>query len=436
LLFSEQLQNAVDLVSIVIPCYNPGQWLLDAVASARAQTYPKVEVLLVNDGTDKADSLDCIRSAAKRADRLIEQGNLGLPGARNTGIRAAGGRFVVPLDADDLLEPSYVAECVAAMSAGDAAFVYSDCRVFGDQRYIETLPEYNLYTLLDRNHLTYAALIRKDDWERASGYDESMRLGYEDWEFWLRLGAASRFGRRIPRVLFRYRKRKASLYDTAFAHDAEIVAYIRNRHPELFEDQNRARIKSLWAPAVRFDGACPAEPQTIEDICFTGAAKVAPYTAAEAPALLVPASGGVDRQSSELAALAVWAGHESLPLPDGSLALSREYAAKHKRRLQQSLGLADGPAPRAAAVHTRYWGTIHRHLANAELLSFSAWAFHPLRSALRLIPLRFKERANQRLGRPLFDLAFYLRFQPKSLLIENTLSPPLRYCPHISPGRT
>lgn len=426
----------MDLVSIVIPCYNPGQWLLEAVASARAQTYPEIEIVLVNDGTSLPDSLDCIRSAARQADRSIEQANLGLPGARNAGMRAAHGRFVVPLDADDLLEPAYVAKCVAAISAADAAFVYSDCRVFGDQRYVDTLPEYNLYNLLDRNSLTYAALIRKDEWERAGGYDESMRLGYEDWEFWLRLGAANRFGRRVPRVLFRYRKRKGSLYETACAHHAEIVAYIRGRHPELYDDRPRAAIKTLWAPAVRFDGPYPAEPQTIEDIRYSGAATIAPpFAAAEAPALLVPASGGLDRESGELAALAVWAGRESLTLRDGSLALSREYAAKNKRRLRPSLALAGAPAPQAAAVRARYWGTIHRHLANAELLSFRAWVLHPLRSALRLVPLRLKERVNQRLGHPLFDLTFYLRFQPRSLLIENTLSPPLRYCPRASPGR-
>ncbi len=425
----------MDLVSIVIPCYNPGEWLLPAVASARAQTYPRVEIVLVDDGTDSAESLDYLRSAATRADLFLEQANLGLPAARNTGMRAARGRFVLPLDADDLFEPRYVTECVAAMSASDLAFVYSDCRVFGERHYIDTLPEYNLYNLLDRNSLTYAALICKDDWESAGGYDESMRLGYEDWEFWLRLGAANRFGRRLPQPLFRYRKRKSSLYDISLAHHAEIVAYIQSRHPELYGDHYRARIKALWAPAVCFAGPRPAGPQTIEDVCFIPRAEVAPPSgAAEAPALLVLESSELDRESGELAALAVWAGHQSLRLPDGSMAMSREYAAKHKHRLRRSFRLG-GLVPQSTPGGTGYWNTIHRHLANAELLSAKAWALHPLRSALRLIPLRLKERINRELGRPLFDLTFYLRFQPRSLLIENTPIQPLRYCPRISPGR-
>jgi glycosyltransferase involved in cell wall biosynthesis len=427
----------VDPVSIVIPCYNPGRWLLDAVRSARAQTYAQVEIVLVDDGTSHAEALDCIRLAATRVDRFLRQTNRGLPAARNAGIRAAGGRFIVPLDADDIIEPRYVAECMAAVSAAESAFVYSDCRIFGEQHYLETLPEYNLYDLLDRNSLTYAALIRREEWELAGGYDESMRNGYEDWEFWLRLGAANRFGRRLPRPLFRYRRRKGSLYDVALAHHAEIVAYIQSRHPELYDDRQRARIKALWAPAVRFAGPRPAEPQTIEDICFDEAEAEAarPGGAAEAPAWLLPGSNGLDRHSGELAALAVWAGQPVRGLPDGSVAMSRRYAAKHRQLFERGIPSGGVTAPQPTPAATRHWSKLHRHLANAELLSLEVWALHPVESALRLIPLRFKERMNSWLGRPLFDLSFYLRFQPKTLLIENTLSQPLRYFPRPSPGR-
>ena len=425
----------MDLVSIVIPCYNPGRWLLEAVASARAQTYAQVEIVLVDDGTSQADALDWVRTAATRVDRFLRQTNRGLPAARNAGVRAASGRFVVPLDADDMIEPRYVAECMAAISAADAAFVYSDCRVFGERHYLETLPEYNLYDLLDRNSLTYAALIRREGWELVGGCDESMRNGYEDWEFWLRLGAANRFGRRLPQPLFRYRRRKGSLYDVALSHHAEIVAYMQSRHPELYDDRARARIKALWAPAVRFAGPRPAEPQTIEDVCFDEAEAPRPCGMAEAPAWLVPGANGLDRHSGELAALAVWAGQSSRGLPDGSMAMSRKYAAKHRRLFERGIPPGGAAAPRPAPTATPYWSTLHRHLANAELLSLEVWALHPVESALRLIPLRFKERMNRWLGRPLFDLSFYLRFQPKTLLIENALSRPLRYFPRPSPGR-
>ncbi|MCB1019684.1 MAG: glycosyltransferase family 4 protein, partial [Acidobacteria bacterium] len=77
--------------------------------------------------------------------------------------------------------------------------------------------------------------------------------------------------------------------------------------------------------------------------------------------------------------------------------------------------------PAAAPGESGFWGRLHRHLYNAEVLSFEAWMRHPLRSAARLIPLRVKERVNHAAGRPVFDLSFYLRFQPRSALVAGGL---------------
>jgi len=200
------------LVSVVIPCYNPTRFLDETLASVRAQKYPNIEVILVNDGTDRPDSLELIRRAAAQGTQVVEQQNGGLAAARNTGFRAATGEYVLPLDADDRIAPDSVAEYVAALeSRPEAAFVYPDYRVFGDKTYVERTPEYNLYKLLWQNSLIYASLIRRADWEAAGGYDERMRLGYEDWEFWLRLGERGRYGHRVGKVLYEYRKHGRSL---------------------------------------------------------------------------------------------------------------------------------------------------------------------------------------------------------------------------------
>src|SRR5208337_2810727 len=215
-----------DLVSIVIPAYNPASFLLEAIASASAQTHPHIEIVLVNDGTNKPESLAILEQAAGLVGVYIEQPNRGLGAARNTGFRAANGEYIVPLDADDLLQPTYAAECLAAIRDSEAAFAYTDFQVFGTETYQERPGEYNLYRLLDHNFLTYAALIRRQDWRISGGYDESLKcFGYEDWEFWLRLGARNRFGRYVPKSLFRYRKHGTSLYDYAHARHQEFTSY-------------------------------------------------------------------------------------------------------------------------------------------------------------------------------------------------------------------
>jgi glycosyltransferase involved in cell wall biosynthesis len=424
----------VELVSIIIPGYNPGAWLLDAVASAQVQTHGEIETILVNDGTDNAESLHYMHAAASKVDVYLEQPNRGLPAARNAGFGAARGRYVVPLDADDLLDPTYVAECLSALQAApQAAFAYTSCRVFGDQDYIEPIGDYNLYQLLDRNNLTYAALIRKQDWEELGGYDESMRAGYEDWEFWLRAGSRNRFGMHVPRVLFRYRKHGASLYDVALSRHAEISAYIRGRHPELYEYEARARIKARWSPAVCIVSNTRPNSQSIEDIEVTIAGDPrGPIERSHAPAILVPGPTPVDAESAELAALAVWCGEVKRTLPDGSLALSRRAALKAKSI--EGSPRADRQ-PRASGSGARSWGIWYRHLLNAELFSWAAWVSHPLRSALRLIPLAVKERINTAVRRPVFDLSFYLKFRPGLLAVGNALIEPLCYFPKPSAGR-
>jgi glycosyltransferase involved in cell wall biosynthesis/GT2 family glycosyltransferase len=385
-----------ELVSIVIPAYNPAAFLLEAIASASAQTHPHLEIVLVNDGTYKPESLAILGLASRMVGAYIEQPNRGLGAARNAGFRAAQGEYIVPLDSDDLLEPNYIAECLAALRGSDAAFAYTDFEVFGTQNFEERPGAYNLYQLLDRNYLTYAALIRKHDWERWGGYDETLKcLGYEDWEFWLRLGAHNRFGRYVPKPLFRYRKHGASLYDVARARHRDFVAYIQSLHPELYEYACRARVKARWLPAVSVISRHPVTNQTIEDIQV-----IAPGETPLAPAILDATIAPLAPHAAELAALANWSG----------------VAAR-------------------AATHASARNKLHRHLLNAELLSLRSWTHHPARSFARLIPLRLKERINAASGPGLFDLSFYLQFQPNSVLMGNNVVEPLRYYPRPAAGR-
>ncbi len=374
------------LVSIVIPAYNPAAYLLEAIASVSAQTYPRTEIILVNDGSDKPESMAVLEQASRLVATYIDQANGGPGAARNAGFQAARGEYVAPLDADDLIHPAYVAECLSALRDSDAAFVYTDFQVFGTENYQERPGEYNLYRLLDRNYLTYAALIRKAAWESSGGYDESQKcIGYEDWEFWLRLGALNRFGRYIPKSLFRYRKHGTSLYDFAKGRHQEFVAYIQGLHPELYEYENRARIKARWSPAASIVADSPAN-QTILDIQVT--------------APTAPGSTPPDPEAAELAALAAWSGNA------------------HSK-----------------PTHSVARNNLHRHLLNAELFSLRSWTHHPVRSLARLIPLRLKERINRAAGRPIFDLAFYLQFQPNSVIFGDVLLEPLIYYPKLAQGR-
>ena len=407
---------AAPLVSVVIPCYNPPPELTEALASVRAQTHPQVEVVLVNDGTTNPAALERLRAAAATVTHYIEQPNQGLAAARNAGFRAAAGEFVVPLDADDRLEPAFITACLAEIERHpESAFVYTDYRVFGDVKYVERTPAYDLDALLDQNILIYAALIRRGDWDVAGGYDDSMRLGYEDWDFWLRLAERGRFGRHLDQVLFAYRKHGRSLLTLAREHHDELVAKIRGSHPALYGWPGRAQVKARWAPAVGVLGSLTT-PQTIADWQALSEDPAALEQSSAAAFLRLDPAAAPEPHAAEWAALAVWGGHDALRLPFGT-ALSRQS-------LRAGTSAAPAPAAGQRSVIPGPLETIQRHLLNAEL----SWE-HPVRSAVRLIPLRVKERVNKAAGRPVFDLSFYLQFQPQSVLTGESLVEPLRYLP-------
>lgn len=409
-------------VSVVVPCHNAGESVFETIASVRAQSYRKVELILVNDGAGRPESRQILERASRLADACLEIEGRGIAAARNAGFDAAKGEFVVPLDAGDTIAPEYVDECLRALEFHpSAAFAYTGIQFFGAATTADSGTDYNLYRLLDSNNITCTALVRKADWRDVRGYDEAMRQGGEDWEFWLRMGARGRYGVLVPKRLFRRYRPPSSRASTRGCR-ADMVRYIQRQHPELYSYEARVRIKAAWQPAVCICG--PHQAQTIEDIQTVDAGS--PAVESHAPAYLYPGPGSANPQAAELAALAIWGGRTTLQFPDRSAAVSKSAA--------RSRPVCAEPAPRHSR-HALSRGWLCQHLINAELNSWNAWLCHPLRSAMRLVPLRLKERVNQGLGRPVFDLSFYLQFQPSSVLAGNSVVEPLRYMPRAATRR-
>ena len=213
-------------VSIVIPCYNQAHWLSDAIESALAQTYKDIEVIVVNDG-----SKDNTSEVAKRYPnvKLIEQPNKGLSGARNSGIKKAAGGWILTLDADDKIHPDFVKKTI-----GLNDIVTTTLETFGDEKRIWKSnlihPTYN--DLVEKNHLNCCSLFKKDVWTSVGGYDEQMRDGYEDWDFWIRATKNGFNITRIDDVLFYYRKHGVSMVTHARKNHDKIMAYMRKKREQ------------------------------------------------------------------------------------------------------------------------------------------------------------------------------------------------------------
>ena len=194
-------------VTVVIACYNQGQFVEDAIYSVFAQTLPDWEIVIINDGSDDPATIDLLGQLKLPRTTVINQPNSGLPAARNRGMRGATTDFVVPLDADDELHPNFLAKMVNALDSNPRAGV-AHCwtRLFGDLNQVWVPPPLNPYRLLLSNSLVGCAVVRTSTWKAVGGYDEDMTRGNEDWDFWLRMIENDVEMLEVPEPLFRYRR--------------------------------------------------------------------------------------------------------------------------------------------------------------------------------------------------------------------------------------
>ena len=225
-------------VSVVMPCYAQASFLADAVDSVVGQTWLDWELIIVDDGSpdDTAAVADrLIEVHSGRRIRLIRQQNRGVAEARNAGIRAAWGRYILPLDADDQLMPAMLEQTVGLLEARpDAAIAYTDVQEFGQRDRLVRAAEFDFDRLLSVNQLSHCALFRREVWEAVGGYDPGMQGGYEDWAFWISAGGLGYAACRIPEALFRYRVKETSRDTVARESDAPLRRLIRQRNPRLF----------------------------------------------------------------------------------------------------------------------------------------------------------------------------------------------------------
>jgi GT2 family glycosyltransferase len=190
-------------VSIVIPCYNAHRYLARALESIRAQTFRDVEIVVVDDGSTDMETQASLAGIESEV-HMVRQANKGLPGARNAGIRAAKGDYVVPLDCDDWIDPAFLAKTVACLEQHpEAAYAFTYMALEGEKGGVMA-KGFNAFEQLFLNQLPYCLVMRKSVWESLGGYDETMREGYEDWEFNIRAARRGYYGAVIREPLFHY----------------------------------------------------------------------------------------------------------------------------------------------------------------------------------------------------------------------------------------
>jgi glycosyltransferase involved in cell wall biosynthesis len=201
-------------VSIIIPCYNHGPMLREALASVeQARNANLLEVIIVDDGSSEGETRTVLSELEDLGYCVVAQPNRGPGAARNTAIRLAKGEFILPLDSDNRVRDVYLNEGVSLLRLNPSiGVVYADAEYFGEKSGRWDVPEFDLLSLIRMNFIDACALYRKRLWEGVGGYDEQrICMGVEDWDFWLRLAFRGATFVHLPRIGFDYRVRRDSM---------------------------------------------------------------------------------------------------------------------------------------------------------------------------------------------------------------------------------
>jgi glycosyltransferase involved in cell wall biosynthesis len=203
----DKKSNNNPMVSIIMPSYNQAEYLSETLDSVLAQSFKDWECLIVDDGSiDNTEEIAKIYCKKDDRFKYIKQENQGPSVARNNGIRNSAGEFILPLDSDDLISKDYLSEAMRVFAENPKIkLVYCEAEFFGEKKGEWDLPEYSYERLLFENMIFCSAFYRRSDYDNTDGYNENMREGLEDWDFWLSFLKKGDIVYKIPQIHFFYR---------------------------------------------------------------------------------------------------------------------------------------------------------------------------------------------------------------------------------------
>jgi glycosyltransferase involved in cell wall biosynthesis len=237
--------------AVVIPCFDDGVYVGDAVASARDQE--PAEIVVVDDGSSDPHTLEVLAGIERDGVQVVHQENAGLSAARMAGAAATSAGYVCVLDADDRMAPGALAALADALDGDpDASIAWGDIRSFGHRECL-----YPTAPFLDPWRITYLTespgamvAIRREALLSIGGWD--MGSGYEDWDFFMKAAERGLKGVRVPMVATYYREHSdPRMYVESRERHDELIAMLRSRHPALFAARRANRRASATRRPVK-----------------------------------------------------------------------------------------------------------------------------------------------------------------------------------------
>ncbi|HEX6391663.1 MAG TPA: glycosyltransferase, partial [Solirubrobacteraceae bacterium] len=252
-------------VSVVMPCYDHAQFLPAALESVRAQDYPDIEIIVVDDASTDSEMPELLAALERDGDVSVVRREVnGGPGAaRNTGIRLATGRYILPVDADNLLMRGAIASMVRQLQGcgEQIGFIYPNVQYFGNRHDYFVAPHFDVEQLRTGNYCDTCSLIDRSVFDGGFFFPEDIRIGHEDWDFFLTLATHGIHGEPAAQSTMRYRKTGFTRSDIVEYRARAFADDLPERHPPLFPSgiagvdmraarRREAALKAVWQPAI------------------------------------------------------------------------------------------------------------------------------------------------------------------------------------------
>lgn len=243
----------MEKVSVIIPCYNDGRYIEETIQSVLNQTYSRIEIIVIDDGSDNLEMMKTLERLKARGIIVLHTEHLGPSHARNYGIYQSTGEYILPLDSDDKINETYIEKAVRVLNTNEKiGAVYCRAELFGEKTGPWNLPDYELKKMFFDNIVFVTAMFRKEDWKVVGGFCSDFKHGMEDYDFWLSILDLGKEIYQIPEILFYYRIKKESRTSAFWSSTKNVLGtyqLIYKRHKVLFE-KNCTRLELLFREII------------------------------------------------------------------------------------------------------------------------------------------------------------------------------------------
>lgn len=225
-------------VSVVMPCYNYGKFLPEALESLDAQDQAPDEILICDDASTD-NSLEIIEAeAAQRPHTIVlrNTSNQGLIRTFNRLVRESSGDIIVPCSSDDRLGPTYVRRMTEAIADNGWDFGYSDFELFGSETGYFTAPTFDDVQLVRNNYISGNSAFTRALFDTVGGYCQDFdAIGLEDWDFWISAIEAGFVGGHVSDCHFEWRRHEQGSRNTVSLKQRLALRYqLIRHHPRFF----------------------------------------------------------------------------------------------------------------------------------------------------------------------------------------------------------